>query len=77
MMPSFNISGVLPPFVGDNPTNGAEMSPYQTTMTKIVQRFATTPERIEILLGLIAYWKYLIDRAHQIVVKNIIFIHCI
>lgn len=55
MIPAFNVSGVLPPFVGDSPTIPAAMSPYQTTMTALVKRFATSAERIEILLGLIAY----------------------
>ena len=55
MIPAFNVSGVLPPYVGDSPTVKAEMSPYQTTMTALVKRFATSPERIEILMGLIGY----------------------
>jgi hypothetical protein len=65
MIPSFNVSGVLPPYVGDNPTNGAEMSPYQTSMTAMVERFATSSERIVILLGLIAYRKALRDLGIQ------------
>lgn len=55
MIPSFNVSGVLPPFVGENPTNPASMSPYETSMTAMVRRFATTVERIDILRGLIGY----------------------
>ena len=55
MIPAYNISGVLPPFVGDSPTVQAAMSPYQTTMTALVKRFATSPQRIEILMGLLEY----------------------
>lgn len=55
MIPAFNVSGVLPPFVGDSPAIKAAMSPYPTSMTELVKRFATSSERINILLGLIAY----------------------
>jgi hypothetical protein len=55
MIPAFNVSGVLPPYVGNSPTVEAAMSPYRTTMSALVRRFATSAERIEILLGLIEY----------------------
>lgn len=55
MIPTFNISGVLPPFVGESPTVKAAMSPYLTTMSAIVGRFATSVERKKILAGLLAY----------------------
>lgn len=55
VIPAFNVSGVLPPFVGNSPTAPATMSPYWTTMTAVVRRFATSVERMEILTGLLNY----------------------
>lgn len=57
MIPPFNASMVLPPFYGATPTNRAGMSPYQTSMSEIVQRFATSKGRVAILEGLLAYRK--------------------
>lgn len=61
MIPPFTLSGSLPPFTGDNPTEKASMSPYETSMASIVRRFATSAERIGILLGLIQYRQALRD----------------
>lgn len=56
MIPSFNHSGVLPPFLPEQgPTSSTSMAPYQATMLELAQAFCTSPERSEILLGLIAY----------------------
>jgi hypothetical protein len=55
MIPAFNASGVLPPFIGGNPTVQASASPYEVTATELVVRFATTPERTGILNGLLTY----------------------
>ncbi|MFZ6686864.1 DUF6932 family protein [Undibacterium sp. SXout11W] len=55
MIPSFNASMVLPPFIGADPTTRAGMSPYKVTMLQIVERFAISPDRIAILNGLISY----------------------
>ena len=55
MIPAFNASGVLPPFIGGNPTVQASVSPYEVTATELVGRFATTPERKGILNGLLTY----------------------
>jgi hypothetical protein len=55
MIPSMNTSMVLPPFVGAEPGNPAEMSPYRTTMVGVVERFAISLERIAILRGLLSY----------------------
>jgi len=46
---------VLPPFLGEEPGDSAQMSPYPTSMVELVQRYATSPERIAILRGLISY----------------------
>ncbi|MGX5733013.1 DUF6932 family protein [Bosea thiooxidans] len=55
MIPAFGPSGVLPPFVGNGPADRAQTSPYRASMTEIVQRFATSGERIAILRGLLDY----------------------
>lgn len=55
VLPAFNVSGVLPPYIGDSPTVNAAMSPYWTTMSAVVRRFATSSERMEILIGLLDY----------------------
>lgn len=55
MIPPFNISGVLPPFVGHSPTNLANMSPYEVKISEVIARFATTVERVNILNGLLKY----------------------
>lgn len=53
MFPSFNHSGVIPPFWTD-PThpNG---SPYQTNLVTIVAELGKTPQRRELISGLLDY----------------------
>ncbi len=51
MIPDFNASMVLPPMVGDDPAVRATMSPFKATLFELVERFATSPERIGILRG--------------------------
>ena len=54
MIPAFNQSGVLPPFLpGDSPANPAAVSPYATTMVDLVQRYATSATRRRQLQGLL------------------------
>ncbi|HVY06857.1 MAG TPA: hypothetical protein VHB46_12855 [Burkholderiales bacterium] len=56
MIPPFNISGVLPPFVGSTPAaSPSNMCPYTVTMLELVRRFCTTPERAKLLRGLIGF----------------------
>lgn len=55
MIPAYNPSGVLPPFLGTDPADRPQTSPYTTTMSEIVAHFATSAERVGILKGLIAY----------------------
>ena len=56
-IPSFNINGVLPPYVGpDGPGGAAEdMSPYVTTGVEVVSTLASTNERRDILRGWLKY----------------------
>lgn len=55
MIPGYTISGVLPPYIGDDPTMRPAMSPYSATLAELCKRFATSDERIRILRGLVAY----------------------
>jgi hypothetical protein len=55
MIPAFDLSNVLPPFVGATAVIENNMSPYKATMVEVTQRFGTSPERIEILDGLLRY----------------------
>ncbi|MBE2295247.1 MAG: hypothetical protein IAF00_09855 [Phycisphaerales bacterium] len=55
MIPAFNLSGVLPPFLGPSPTGRTEMSPYAVSMVEVVKHFATSHERIHILTGLLDF----------------------
>ena len=54
-IPPFNTSGVLPPFVGDNPTNPAQMAPFAVDFTELAQRFGTSTDRWRLLGGLLSY----------------------
>lgn len=62
MIPSLNHAGVLPPFLSTvGPTHSAAMAPYPATLLEVVQRFASSPQRISILRGLLNYRKQLRD----------------
>ncbi len=54
MIPEFNQSGFLPPFINE-PTEHEGRSPYKSTITDFVRRYAQSPERIIILKGLLEY----------------------
>lgn len=56
---------VLPPFLGEEPGDRAHMSPYPTSMVEVVQRYATSAERIAILRGLISYRSKLRDLGYR------------
>jgi hypothetical protein len=55
MIPVMNASSVLPPYLGEEPGERALMSPYDTSMLEVVQRFGTSLERVAILRGLLSY----------------------
>ncbi len=61
MVPSHNREGLIPPFDASNPT-GRNRSPYPTTWDEVIERFATSVKRVEILLGLAKYRDALRDR---------------
>lgn len=62
MIPKFNQSGVLPPFL-PNSTSAIfeDTSPYRITMLELVRRFAISDERRKLLHGLIQYRRALRD----------------
>ena len=55
MIPLFNLSRVLPPFIGASATDRDGLSPFETTLEEVINRFATSDERARILEGLLAY----------------------
>lgn len=56
VIPSFNHSGVLPPFLGADPAgSSAAMSPYRVSIDSFVTTYATTPERSLILQGFLKF----------------------
>ncbi|MEI6002729.1 hypothetical protein H3V53_38220 [Paraburkholderia bengalensis] len=55
VLPAFNASMVLPPFVGDSPARRAEGSPYQASFCEVALRFGGTEARCAILRGLYTY----------------------
>jgi hypothetical protein len=55
MIPGFNQSGALPPYLGPSPTLPAAMAPYHSTMLELVTQLGATPERKALLMGLLDY----------------------
>ena len=53
-IPKAELSGLLPPFL-KSPLRRDGVSPYLATSTELVARYATSPHRIRILEGLLAY----------------------
>jgi hypothetical protein len=54
-VPDFTISSVLPPYLGPTPTDGALMSPFETTLTRIANKLCNSDQRKEIFRGLLKY----------------------
>lgn len=55
MIPDWNISAVLPPVRPGALGHSPDRSPYGASFSQIVERFATSAERIRILQGLLSY----------------------
>lgn len=53
-VPSFDLRGLLPPFLGVDATT-SDRSPYWATMPELVRAFGTTSHRRQLLRKLIAY----------------------
>ena len=58
-LPLFTNRGILPTYVGDDPTSAAQRSPFAVEMGDLVHRFCTSPARARLLLGLNAYRRHL------------------
>lgn len=54
LIPEWNAEGVLPPINEDDPT-GFDRAPYEVSLGQVVDRFATSPERCDILAGYLAH----------------------
>ncbi len=55
MIPEWNISAVLPPIRPGAAGHSPDRSPYKASLSEVVERFAKTPARLEILRGLLNY----------------------
>jgi hypothetical protein len=55
MIPSFTADGLLPPFLGSSPAVIGSRAPFRTSVFHVIDRFATSPERVGILSGLLDY----------------------
>lgn len=55
-IPSFNLSGVIPPYQGVSPAGPSlGMAPYRTTVDEFVPRFSTSADRVAILQGFLRF----------------------
>lgn len=54
MIPSFNPSGVLPPYTGISPVLPSGLSPYDASMKELAETLGTSADRAKILRGFIA-----------------------
>lgn len=54
-IPAWNSAGVLPPIRPSASGNSPDRSPYPVALTTLVDRFSTSPERMEILDGLLRF----------------------
>ncbi len=55
MIPAWDMSGVLPPIRPGQLGHSPNRSPYCVSLSEVVDQFATSPERITILKGLLDY----------------------
>jgi hypothetical protein len=53
-IPAFDHNNVLPPHVGD-PTNRSDLSPYECNVIELCKHYGTSPQRIAILKGFLAF----------------------
>jgi len=54
LIPEWNAEGVLPPINEDDPA-GFDRAPYEVSLVQVVDRFATSLERCDILFGYLAH----------------------
>ena len=53
MIPSWNMAGLLPPIRPGMPGHSPDRSPYSAILADVIDRFSTSPQRIDILQGLL------------------------
>ncbi len=53
-IPDFDHNHVMPPHLG-SPVDKSQLSPYQCSILELCHKFSTSPERIEILKGLVSF----------------------
>lgn len=61
MIPEWNMQGVLPPIRPGSQGHEPDRSPYQVPLVSVVERFAKTAERIQIIEGFLKYRQELYD----------------
>lgn len=62
-LPSFDLRGLLPPFLGADATT-PDRSPYWITMTELATAMGTTPHRKQLIANLVIYRKMLADEGY-------------
>lgn len=56
LIPSFNLNGVLPPFIGETPGGQLPLSsPYECSAAEVVERFSISDHRRALLQGLFEF----------------------
>jgi hypothetical protein len=55
VIPAWNATGVLPPIRPAAPGNSPDRSPYAVDLVSLIDRFATSQERMNILDGLLRF----------------------
>lgn len=55
MFPTFNLSGVIPPYAATNPAAGGPRSPYSTDLSSVLAQLGKNPARLTLISGLLNY----------------------
>lgn len=54
-IPDWNTSGIIPPIRPGEPGHSPERSPYRTSLLEVIDRFGTSPARLDILEGYLSF----------------------
>ena len=54
-IPDWNTSGIIPPIRPGEPGHSSDRSPYRTSLLETIDRFGSTPARLDILEGYLAF----------------------
>lgn len=66
MIPNWNGSGVIPPIRPGDPGGSINRSPYKVELYQVVEKYATSTERIKILKDLLVFR----EKLHEIGITN-------